>query len=103
MTRVDEALGARVVGHHDDRLLEGAVELAQQRQDLDRALRVEIAGRLVGDDEVRVGDDGARDRDALLLAAGELRRRDGARGAASADRGERDLGAPPAVGARQRR
>ena len=38
------------------------------------ALRVEVAGRLVGDEQVRVGDDGARDRDALLLAARQLLR-----------------------------
>jgi hypothetical protein len=71
---VDVALGARVVGHHDDGLLEDAVQLAEQRQDLDGALRVEVAGRLVGDDEIGIGDDRARDRDALLLAAGELLR-----------------------------
>ena len=35
-------------------------------------LRVEVAGRLVGQDERRVGDDAPRDRDPLLLAAGEL-------------------------------
>ena len=39
-----------------------------------RVLRVEVAGRLVGDEDGRVGDDGARDGDALLLAAGELPR-----------------------------
>ena len=33
---------------------------------------VEVAGRLVGQQHGRVGDDRARDRDALLLAAGEL-------------------------------
>ena len=33
---------------------------------------VEIAGRLVSDDQVGVGDDGAGDGNALLLAAGQL-------------------------------
>ena len=36
------------------------------------ARRVEVAGRLVGEEQRRLGDDRARDRDALLLAAGEL-------------------------------
>ena len=34
--------------------------------------RVEVAGRLVGEDDLRAGDDGPRDGDALLLAAGKL-------------------------------
>ena len=33
---------------------------------------VEIAGGFVGEDDFGVGDDGAGDGDALLLAAGEL-------------------------------
>jgi len=37
-------------------------------------LAVEIAGRLVGEQDQRVGDDGAGDGDALLLAAGKLGR-----------------------------
>ena len=35
-------------------------------------MRVEVAGRLVGEDQRRVGDERARDRDPLLLTAGEL-------------------------------
>ncbi len=35
---------------------------------------VEIAGRLVGEDDFRIVDQSARDRDALLLAAGKLAR-----------------------------
>ena len=35
---------------------------------------VEVAGRLVGEQHGRLGDERAGDRDALLLAAGELRR-----------------------------
>ncbi len=33
---------------------------------------MEVAGRFVGEDELRLGDDRARDADELLLAAGEL-------------------------------
>ena len=36
--------------------------------------RVQVAGRLVGEDQLWVGDQGAGHRDALLLAAGELAR-----------------------------
>ena len=37
-------------------------------------LRVERAGGLVGQDDPRIVDERARDRDALLLSAGELAR-----------------------------
>ena len=50
---------------------------AQPRQELehDRAGgAVEVAGRLVGEQQRRLGREGARQRDALLLAARELRR-----------------------------
>ena len=57
---------------HDDRLLELAVELLEQVEDLAGGGAVEVAGRLVGDEQVGVGDDRPGDRDALLLAAGEL-------------------------------
>src|SRR5437763_17048195 len=33
---------------------------------------MQIAGRLVGEDEFRIGDNGARDGDELLLSTGEL-------------------------------
>src|SRR6185503_11780312 len=62
-----------VVRHHDDRLAELHVELLEERQHFGRRLAVEVAGRLVGDDQLRIGDEGARDCHALLLAAGELR------------------------------
>ena len=69
------ALGrVRIVRHHDDRLLEFLVQPLQQRQHLGRRFRVEVAGRLVGEQQRRVGDDGARDRDALLLSARQLPR-----------------------------
>ena len=75
MQQVRGALGGvRVVRHHDDRLLELLVQPLQQREDFRRRLRIEVAGRLVGDEQRRIGDDRAGDRDALLLAAGELPR-----------------------------
>jgi hypothetical protein len=50
-------------------------ELLEQRHDLEAGARVEVAGRLVGEDQARLGHERARDRDALLLAARELVRR----------------------------
>ena len=53
-------------GHAD--LMEGDEDV----QDARRRLGVQISGGLVGNEEPRTIDDGARDGDALLLAAGEL-------------------------------
>src|SRR5690606_14237050 len=64
--------GSRVVRDHDDRLLELPIQALEQIQDLVGALAIEIAGRLVGDDDFRIRDDGPCDGDALLLTAGEL-------------------------------
>ena len=44
------------------------------REDVLGGVHVEIAGRLVGEQDARRVGDRARDRDALLLAAGQLRR-----------------------------
>ena len=52
----------------------GAVQLLEQRHDLEAGAAVERAGRLVGEDQDRLVDQRPRDRDALLLAARQLRR-----------------------------
>ena len=62
-----------LVGDDDDGDA-AAVELLQQRHHLDAGRRVERAGRLVGEDQLGIVDQRPRDGDALLLAAGELRR-----------------------------
>ena len=49
-----------------------AVELAEELHDLVAGLRVEVAGGLVGQDQLRVVDQRAGDGHALLLAAGQL-------------------------------
>ena len=62
----------RIVGDRDEGgagVLGGGVE---HRHDLAAGLHVEGAGRLVGEDQARTADEGSGDRDALLLAAGEL-------------------------------
>ena len=63
------------MGHHEDRDAEVLVEAAEQFHHLAGGLGVEVAGRFVGEQRTGIGDDGAGDRDALLLAAGELGRR----------------------------
>ena len=45
------------------------VDVAEQVHDLERQIGIEVAGRLVGQHEVRLVDERARDRHALLLAA----------------------------------
>ena len=49
-------------------------QLVEDREDLVGRLAVEVSGRLVGEDERRVGDQGAGDRDALLLPTRQLLR-----------------------------
>jgi hypothetical protein len=75
MQRALGALGrARIVRDHHDRLAVIAIERVQQIENLVARLAIEIAGRLVGEDERRIRDDGAGDADTLLLAARELAR-----------------------------
>ena len=57
---------------HDERGAVHAVHLEQELEHLIRGLRIEIAGRLVGEHEARLEHERARHRDALALAAGEL-------------------------------
>ena len=48
------------------------IDLLEQHHDLQRTRRVEVAGRLVGDDDAGVVDQCAGDGHTLLLAAGQL-------------------------------
>ena len=78
LVEMQRALGARrrvrIVRHHDDGLALVAIERLQQIEDLVARLAIEVARRLVAEQQRRVGDDRARDADALLLAARELAR-----------------------------
>src|SRR5262249_18997794 len=47
-------------------------DLAKEIHDLERQVRVEVSGRLVSEDQLRVVDERAGDRDALLLSSGQL-------------------------------
>jgi len=60
------------VGHQHDRLAPAVDEPAKQFDDAAGVLRVERAGRLVGEHDGRRGDEGPGDRPPLLLAAREL-------------------------------
>src|SRR3954471_21287678 len=58
--------------HHDGGA--GAVDPVQQPHDLDGRVRVEVSGRLVGQQDQRPVDERPGHRDALLLTAGQLMR-----------------------------
>ena len=72
----DDALGAsgerEVVRHQDDGGARFAIERLEQLDDVRAGVAVEVAGGLVGEEHARRVAEGARDGDALLLAAGEL-------------------------------
>src|SRR2546425_717539 len=63
---------SRVVADEHDCAAVLVGELANQAQDLGAAVVVELAGGLVGEQQAWTSDQGGADRDALLLAAGEL-------------------------------
>ena len=62
---------ARIVRDHADGRA-ALMQLVQQVHHRLAALRIEVAGRLVGEQNDRLAGDGARDGDALLLSAGQL-------------------------------
>src|SRR5690348_11512168 len=63
-----------IVGDQQQRRAEPGVLVEQRLDDRLAGRAVEIAGRLIGQQQRRAGDKGAGDRDALLLAAGKLPR-----------------------------
>ncbi len=68
-TRSAIAAARAFVRDHHGRLPVGFGRVAQELEDLAARLRVEVSGRLVGEEDRRAGHEGARDGDALLLAA----------------------------------
>ena len=64
--------GVGVVRDHDDRLVELFVQAIQQFQNFMGTGGIEIAGGFVSQDQVRVGDQSASQRNALFLTAGKL-------------------------------
>jgi hypothetical protein len=61
-----------VVGDDDEAIAEIAMEPQKQIDDLVAGVNVEISGGFIGEDQGGTVAQGARDGDALLLAAGEL-------------------------------
>jgi hypothetical protein len=68
---VGELSDGRVVSDHEDGVA-FVVEFAEEANDFFLVGFVEVAGGLVGEDELGVIDEGAGDGDTLLLAAGKL-------------------------------
>src|SRR5687768_14251567 len=62
-----------VVGCDDDCRTHLA-EALEQTHDIEREIRIEISRGLIGNQQRRLTDDGARDPDPLLLAHGQLER-----------------------------
>ena len=80
-TTVDHAQPARqdrreirVVRHDEQRRAALAIEIEEQLVDRLAGRAIEVAGRLVGEEQRRLEHHGAGERDALLLAAGQLAR-----------------------------
>ena len=63
----------QIVRHDDDRDAQ-SVQILEHPQDLFAGARVEVSGRLVGEQERRTIDERPRDGHALLLTAGHLAR-----------------------------
>jgi len=76
--QIEPALAAfgerRIMGNQQQRRAEPCMLVEQIIDDRLAGRAVEIAGRLVGQQQRGAGDKGARNRDALLLAAGKLPR-----------------------------
>ena len=72
--RPQRSASFEIVGDENQGRLAAALQAEQQIDHLLAGLAVEVAGRLVGEDDLRAGAQRAGDGDALLLAAGELRR-----------------------------
>ena len=71
---VGDGADDRVVGHDDEGAVLSLRQVAEQLEDLPAGLRVEVRGRLVGEEEGRRAGEGARDGDPLLLPAREVAR-----------------------------
>jgi hypothetical protein len=61
-----------VVSYHDDGFVEFAIQARQHREHILGRGGIQVSGRLIGQDQVGVGDYGAGDGYALFLTAGQL-------------------------------
>jgi hypothetical protein len=69
---IAEARSLCVMGHHQERALVLLLEIVQQAKNLSACGGVEIAGRLIPQQQRRTEDERPRDRDTLTLAAREF-------------------------------
>src|SRR5437879_1157477 len=69
-----ELRGLWSVGDHHDRLAAVAIQHLQQAQNFVGGLAIQVPGGLVAHQQLRIGHQRARDRDALLLAARQFLR-----------------------------
>ena len=65
----------RLMRHHDDGDALFAIQRAERLHNLVRISGIEIAGRFIRQQQARLVDQGAGDRDPLLLPARQLARR----------------------------
>ena len=75
VAQADDPLGVSgdiLFVRHDDDGLPGLVQILEEVDDLDRGLRIEVAGGFVGQQDTGVVDERPGDRDALALPAREL-------------------------------
>lgn len=63
-----------IVGHDNERFLPLFREAEEQFHDHVTGFGIEVTGRFIRENDVRVVRERARDRDALLFATGEFRR-----------------------------
>ena len=73
-TRRARAASGGIVRHQHQRGAGVAIQPEEHLDDRPAGLRIEIAGGLVGEENLRPVDEGPGERDALLLAAGKLER-----------------------------
>ena len=76
VAHADDSIAGRdvrfVVSHDDDRGLLLGADFPQQAEHVGSRLAVEFAGRLIGENQLRLLEQRSRDGDALLLAAGQV-------------------------------
>ena len=61
-----------IVRDHQERHAKFPIQPPEQSKNLLRGIGIEVAGGFVGDHDLRMGNDGSPDADALLLPAREL-------------------------------
>ena len=61
-----------IMGNHDDRFSEFLIQPLEEIHDLLSRVSIQVSRGLVGEEECRIGDNGSRNGNPLLLTSGEL-------------------------------